>query len=140
MDKKKILIVDDERDVTVYLTEVLEDSRFDLHTAMDAETGLNMVKKVHPDLICLDIMMPGESGLSMYTKLRRTKEFRDIPVIIISGVEQAGEFDFRKFVDDERIPPPECYLEKPIDVAEFVNGVERLLSIGDSNLEKGRIP
>ena len=139
MRKKKILIVDDERDVVVYLTEVLESSHFDLYSADNAETGLKMVKKVHPDLICLDIMMPGESGLSMYTKLRRIEEFKNIPVIIISGVEQAGEFDFRKFVDDERIPPPECYFEKPIDVASFVEGVEGLLSMKNNNKEKGRI-
>jgi len=128
MSSKKILIVDDEPDVVVYLSEVLESGNFGVYTADNAEAGLKTAGKVHPDLICLDIMMPGESGLSMYTKLRRTPGLEDIPVIIISGVEQAQEFDFRKFVDDENIPAPDCYLEKPIDVDEFVEMVERLLS------------
>ena len=83
-------------------------------------------------------MMPKESGISMYTKLRRTSELKDIPVLIISGVEQAQEFNFRKFVKDKKISPPDRYFEKPIDVDNFVAEVKRLLSRQKHDKTKGR--
>jgi CheY-like chemotaxis protein len=128
MSKKDILIVDDEPDVVAYLSAILENYKFGLHTADNAETGLQLAREVHPDLICLDIMMPRESGLSMYNKLRRAPDLKDIPVLIISGVEQANEFNFRKFVKDKKIPPPEHYFEKPIDINNFIDVVKRLVS------------
>ncbi|HDL04718.1 MAG: response regulator [Candidatus Zixiibacteriota bacterium] len=137
MKRKNILIVDDEPDVVVYLSEVLESSNIDIYSADNAEAGWKLAGEVHLDLICLDIMMPGESGLSMYTRLRRTPDLKDIPVIIISGVEQEQEFDFRKFVDDEKTPPPEYYFEKPINVDDFVAVVERLLSMKEKRKKKG---
>ena len=137
MKRKNILIVDDEPDVVVYLSEVLESSNIDIYSAENAEAGLKLAGEVHLDLICLDIMMPGESGLSMYAKLRRTPDLKHIPVIIISGVEQEQEFDFRKFVDDKKTPPPECYFEKPINVDKFVGEVKRLLSMNKKHKKKG---
>jgi len=139
MSKKNILIVDDEPDVVAYLSAVLESHNFSLYSAENAEAGLKLAEEVHPDLICLDIMMPKESGISMYTKLRRTSELGDIPVVIISGVEQAGEFNFRKFVKDKKIPPPDFYFEKPIDVDNFIAEIKRLLSRRKQNKTKGRL-
>ena len=126
MVDKVILIVDDEADVIAYLTAVLDNYDCRIYSANNAEDGFNKAMELHPDLICLDIMMPEESGISLYTKLRNSKKMCDIPVIIISGVEQAHEFDFFKFVNDRSIPPPEHYFEKPIDVDEFCNVVNRL--------------
>lgn len=134
MIDKVILLVDDEADVIAYLMAVLDNYDCRVYSATNAEDGFKMATELSPDLICLDIMMPEESGISLYTRLRNSEKLRDIPVIIISGVEQAQEFDFFKFVDDRSIPPPEHYMEKPIDVDEFCGVVDRL-AFGDLKSE-----
>ena len=96
-------------------------------TAGSVDEGLRLLREEPPDLICLDIMMPKESGVSMYKQLKQNEATSTIPVIVISGVETEGRFDFSNYLPDEELPPPECFMEKPIKVEEFVATVERLL-------------
>ena len=126
MNAKKILIVDDEPDVVAYLTAVLESNGYKSYSAADIKTAMQMIKKLHPDLICLDIVMPKETGISLYIKLHQEKEFSDIPVMIISGIVDSDKFNFRSYVKDETVPEPECYMEKPIDIKNFIWNIERL--------------
>ncbi|MBU0983871.1 MAG: response regulator [candidate division Zixibacteria bacterium] len=125
--KKHVLIVDDEPDVVAYLGAVLETCGFVTHTAQDTESGFRLAGEVHPDLICLDIMMPKESGLSLYRRLRTDDGLADIPVVIISGIENEPEFDFRQLVSDSSIPPPDAFFEKPIDVTLFGREILRIV-------------
>ena len=127
-EQKKILIIDDEADVITYLTMVLKSSDFDPYAIDNVVSAMNEVERIQPDLICLDIMMPGETGISFYKKLRKDRNFSHIPVIIISGVVQTGKFDFQSYVKDKSIPPPECYMEKPIDVDRYIRTIGELTS------------
>jgi CheY-like chemotaxis protein len=86
MPSKKILIVDDEPDVISYLTAVLESNGYRAYSAGNIKTAMHLVKKIHPDLVCLDIVMPKETGISLYIKLQQEKKYKDIPVMIISGI------------------------------------------------------
>ena len=126
MKKKVILIIDDEPDVISYLSAVLDNVDYDIHSSDNSADGLEQARKLRPDLICLDIMMPEESGLSLYTRLRRDTHLAATPVIIISGMESQREFDFRQYVGDRQIPPPERYIEKPINVDDFSATVREL--------------
>ena len=129
--KPKVLIIDDEADVIKYLTVVLKSNGYlpySINSVLDAKTE---VEKICPDLICLDIMMPEETGISFYTKLKGDKKFRNIPVIIISGVVQSGKFDFRSYISDSSVPPPEHFLEKPINIGEFISTIKRLTKSTD---------
>jgi CheY-like chemotaxis protein len=121
-----VLIVDDEPDVASYLAAILRASGHAPTIAHSVEDGLASLEESLPDIICLDIMMPRESGISMYIQLKQNEETREIPVIVISGVEIEGQFDFNSYLPDEKLPPPECFMEKPIKVEEFVATVERL--------------
>lgn len=123
----RILIVDDEPDVALYLATILRANGHQAQTAGSVEEGLRILQEASPDLICLDIMMPRESGVSMYKQLKQNEETAGIPVIVISGVETEGQFDFGKYLPDEALPPPECFMEKPIKVEEFVATIDRLL-------------
>lgn len=124
---RKVLIVDDEPDVARYLAMVLRANGFSPVVADSVESGLKIVDELQPDLVCLDIMMPKESGISMYRRLRQGQKTRRIPVIIISGAEQEEKFDFRSYLPEESIPEPDCYMEKPIDVEKYLGAVERLI-------------
>jgi CheY-like chemotaxis protein len=90
MAKKKILVVDDEKDIVEFLTQLLEDNGYEVASAYDGVQGMEMVKKSIPDLILLDLQMPEETGTGLYRKLHNKKEYKDIPVIVISGL--AGSY------------------------------------------------
>ncbi len=124
---KRIVIVDDEQDILTYLSVVLKGHAYLAYPADSAQAGLKLVSEVNPHLICLDIMMPKESGISLYTKIRKDSRFQHVPVLILSGVVREEEYDFRKLVPDESIPPPEAYLEKPIKVEHFLEVIHNLL-------------
>jgi len=103
MSSKKILIIDDEPDVVTYLSAVLEANGYESFATGNIKTAMEQVKDIHPDLICLDIVMPQETGISFYTRLRQDKELKTIPVIIISGIVELSKSDMEaiKFVIDE---------------------------------------
>jgi DNA-binding response OmpR family regulator len=123
-----VLIVDDEPDVAAYLAAALKANGHSATVAHSVDSGLESIRRSRPDLICLDIVMPRESGVSMYVRLRKDDHYRSIPILIVSGVGQDGRLDFRKYVADESVPLPDHYLEKPIKVEEFIETVENLVS------------
>ncbi len=122
----RVLIVDDEPDVVRYLRTVLESYDYEVVTAANTAEAMKFIDRRKPDLLCLDIMMPEESGLSLFLRLRRRKSTQDVPVILISGMVPQEEFNLRDYIEDSSIAPPEQYIEKPIDVEKFVKLVNRL--------------
>jgi CheY-like chemotaxis protein len=138
MMKKKILIIDDEPDVVTYLSAVLEANGYESYATGDIKTAMEQVKDIHPDLICLDIVMPEETGISFYTRLREDNEFKTTPVIIISGIVESERFDFRSYSKDDSIPPPECYIEKPINVEVYIKKVKELVGKNSSTINRDK--
>lgn len=122
----RVLIIDDEPDVRLYLKMVLEQNDFDVMTATSVHEGYERLTEQIPDLVCLDIMMPKESGIRLYRQMKENVNLKGVPVLIISGVATNRDFDFRSFVSDESVPPPDAYLEKPIHVEEFLKTVTSL--------------
>ena len=129
--RKKILVVDDEPHVVTYLETFLQDHGFDTMSASNGREGMEKVHADRPDLVCLDITMPGESGVRFYRNLKENPEFRSIPVIIVTAVTGYGgdPESFRKFISTRKqVPPPEGFFAKPIDQQEFLVAVHKLLS------------
>jgi CheY-like chemotaxis protein len=90
MTKQQVLVVDDEKDIVEFLTQLLEDNGYEVKSANDGLEAMNLVQESKPDLILLDLQMPEETGTGVYRKLQHKKEFKDIPVIVISGL--AGSY------------------------------------------------
>ncbi len=123
--KKKVLIIDDEPDTCTYFSSLLEDNDYEIEIAYDGEEGFAKLRAALPDLITLDISMPEKSGVKFYREIKENDRWKDIPVIIITGVSD----DFRKFISSRRqVPPPEGYISKPIDPEEFLKLVDELTS------------
>ena len=123
-------MIDDESSIIAYLTTVLEDEGYETCSATDAEEGLDVARKQLPDLITLDIMMPKRSGIALYRDLKLDSELCGIPVMFLSAFSRNNDFrpaSFRKMIPDERVPIPEAYVEKPIDVAAFLETVASLI-------------
>ncbi len=132
---KSIWVVDDEPDVLTYLTTVFEDEEFVVRGFESGAGFLEEARLSSPDLICLDIMMPSKSGLSVYKDLRSDERLGSIPVIIVSGYSRQEEFldgEFRRLVGGGDVPEPDGYVEKPVRMDELIKLVRKLLSAGES--------
>jgi len=124
-DKKTILIIDDEPDTRTYFSSLLEDNGYATVTAENGTEAIARMKEAAPDLITLDITMPETSGVRCYRALREHETWREIPVIMITGISE----DFRTFISSRKqVPPPDGYLSKPIDEAELLGMVRSLLA------------
>ena len=84
--KKKILVIDDDLNVRDYLAALFKDNGYEVCVAGDVKEGLEQAKAERPDLITLDIEMPGEWGPRFYRQLTQEKDLKNIPVIVISGL------------------------------------------------------
>jgi len=118
----KILVIDDEPDVVSYLSAALEDEGYQVIAASDGSQGLQLAQGETPDLITLDITMPGMSGVEVLTALRRDEHVSHIPVIIVTGVTS-----FENLMDYRDIRPPEGFLPKPVDLRKLFSIIENLL-------------
>ncbi|MEW6665808.1 MAG: response regulator [Thermodesulfobacteriota bacterium] len=127
---KKVLVVDDELDMRTFITTLLETSGFKPLAAQDGIQGLEMARRDKPSLIILDIMMPRESGISLYRELKSAPDLRDIPVIMLSALSKRTFFHSQKVLDEykgEKIPEPAAYFEKPPEPDELLEAIQRCL-------------
>ncbi|MFC1574929.1 response regulator [Gemmatimonadota bacterium] len=122
--QKMILVVDDDPDAVDFFITVLEDNGYATVSAQDGNEALKRLEEGIPDLVTLDITMPEKSGVGVYRKLKETDQYKDIPVIIITGVSD----DFKQFISTRRqVPPPEGYLSKPVEPEQLTKLVAELL-------------
>jgi len=129
-DNKKVLVVDDERDVCVYLSRLLEENGFCATCASNCDEALRAVEKERPDLITLDLSMPETSGAGFYRTLKSRADFADIPVVLVTGVTgPGGPRDTEHFYNTRRqVPPPDGFIAKPVDPEEMLQLVRKLTS------------
>jgi len=128
---KKILILDDEPDVVAYLEMLLTDNGYETISAVDGKDGLEKTRTDKPDLVTLDISMPGTSGVRFYRELKADPELAKIPVIIVTAVTgfDGDPYAYLKFVNRKsKLPEPEGFFPKPIDKEKFLATVRDLLT------------
>jgi Fe-S oxidoreductase len=123
----RILVTDDEPDFLAYASAILEDYGAAVITAHDGDEAIATAKREKPDLITLDITMPGKSGEEVFAILRTDPELESIPVCIITGQPQ-----LRKLIYDRHVPPPDGYVDKPISEESLVRNVRKVLKIHTS--------
>jgi CheY-like chemotaxis protein len=120
---KKILIIDDENDMRVYLGTLFRKEGYETEVAANGEEGLERAKEYRPDLITLDVLMPKKSGIKAYRGLRSSPVTKDVPIVVLTGLTRLDDF----FGDLGELPHPEALVEKPIDREAFVKKVKELL-------------
>jgi twitching motility two-component system response regulator PilH len=127
---KKVLIVDDDPDVTLFNTTVVEECGYTPMEASNGEDGLRIIKKDPPDLVVLDVLMPKQSGIRLYRELKTDKALKTIPVIILSGVAKRTFLRSQKALTefgDQPVPEPDDYLEKPVEPDELAKEIKKYL-------------
>jgi two-component system phosphate regulon response regulator PhoB len=127
---KKVLVVDDELDMRIFMTTLLETSGYKPLVAEDGVQGLEIAREKKPALIILDIMMPRESGITLYRQLMGDPALKDIPVIMLSALSKKTFFHSQKVLDEykgEKIPEPAAYIEKPPEPDELLEAIRNSL-------------
>lgn len=118
MNKKKILVVDDEPHIVETLKDRLEFAGYTIVTACDGEEGLKKAKEEKPDLILLDILMPKIDGYNFLRILKLDEDIKDIPVIMLTA-----KADMKGLFAPEGIVG---YVTKPFDQKELLDKIEKI--------------
>ena len=129
---KKILVVDDEKDIVDLIAYNLEKEGFAIIRAHDGEVALEMVKTQKPDLVVLDLMLPGIRGLEVCKFIRRNRETETLPIIMLTakGDHVDRIIGFELGADD--------YIIKPFNVRELIARVRAVLRRSESRLDSDR--
>jgi CheY-like chemotaxis protein len=113
---KKILVIDDDPIIVDYLVDLFQENGYETCSAENGIKGLEVILKEKPDLITLDLEMPEEWGPRFYRKLRKDKELKDTPVIVVTGID--GDHAIRNAVG---------YVNKPFDPGELLGIVKKTI-------------
>ena len=123
-DDNLVVLVDDDVAMHDLIKRTISKLSLTLIGATNSEKGMELIREVKPKLILLDVLMPGRDGWSLLKECKTDKELKDIPVIMISQLNQSNLAASLGAND---------YLTKPIDRSHFVNTVQRLLGTGTKN-------
>jgi DNA-binding response OmpR family regulator len=126
MSSRTAVVIDDEVDLTTYISSILEGSGFEVRTANDARAGEDLIHEQPPDVILIDLMMPGRSGVQLFSRLRRDPATKTIPLVMVTGIKDKMGVDWGEFADGLATRKPDGFVEKPVDperLMAVVNGV-----------------
>jgi DNA-binding response OmpR family regulator len=122
MDKKKILIVDDDQDLLRALKVVLENHDYATVFATKAALSIDTAMRENPDVILLDLGLPDGIGLAVMERLQQIESLASIPVIIITCRPE------HLYKEASLVAGAKEYLQKPIDNAELLSAIRRILA------------
>lgn len=131
MGNKKILIVDDERDMRIFISAVVETLGCEALTAKDGAEALQKANSNPPALVILDVMMPKiDDGIQTYRQFRTDPKLSNIPIIMLSAIAQKTFLHSIRMLSPQKglpVAEPEGYMEKPPDADELGRMITRLL-------------
>jgi two-component system alkaline phosphatase synthesis response regulator PhoP len=117
---KKIMVVDDNKDIRTSVHQILEIGGYEV---IEAEDGMNCLKQLeqgHPDLVILDIMMPGMSGWDVAARIKQNEKWNSIPIVFLTAKGDDMSMGLGGLASEE-------YIVKPFDVMKLMECVDRIL-------------
>ena len=124
LNGSRILVVDDDEEIRVFLTTLFSDEGAATFEAADGNEALEKAVSAHPDIITLDLSMPGKDGIEAFTDLRENPATEAIPICIITGHPE-----FRKVIYDRPVTAPEGFINKPCEPDHVVDTIHRILGL-----------
>ncbi|MFM6992353.1 MAG: PleD family two-component system response regulator [Rhodoferax sp.] len=117
---EKVLIVDDSRTELMFMTELLERNGMTVRSAQGADDAMKRLAEEKPDLILMDVVMPGQNGFQLTRAISRTPEYSNIPIIMCTSknLETDRVWGMRQGARD--------YITKPVDEAELFAKIRAL--------------
>ena len=124
--------MDDEADMRIFVSTVVETSGFQPVPADDGTKALELARSEPPSLVILDVMMPGiDDGIQTYQQFKTEEKLKRIPIIMLSAVAKKTFFHTIRMLNPHKgrtIPEPEAYMEKPPDANELIRLIDQLLA------------
>src|SRR4030042_4503240 len=139
LEGKIALVVDDEPAQVAFVSARLDDHKMKTISASNGREAMERIEETRPDVILLDLMMPEESGMKFFNKLKKIEDYQNIPVIVVSGSSQVTGVDIKSLIYNEKFAErkrkifgtesaPDAYLEKPVEPAQLVETLRGFLS------------
>jgi two-component system phosphate regulon response regulator PhoB len=115
---KKVLAIDDEPEMLSLVKYTLEQGGFEVHTCDNGRTAWDEIARVKPDVLILDVMLPGIDGYSLQLKISQDPALKDLPIIVLTALEPSKTL-FQKF------PQVVGFMTKPFKTDELLSTVQR---------------
>jgi twitching motility two-component system response regulator PilH len=117
---QRVLIVDDSKTELMFLTDLLQKNGFSVRTAQGADDAFKRLAEEKPDLILMDVVMPGQNGFQLTRAISRTPEYADVPIIMCTSknLETDRVWGMRQGARD--------YITKPVDEADLMSKIKAL--------------
>jgi CheY-like chemotaxis protein len=128
----KVLVIEDERDVSIYMANLLRANGFTPITASGSAEGLSKARSDKPVLIIMDAMLPGDESRELFYRLRTNPELNKIPVVLLSSISRRALAGFKRYSADSSkklLREPEAFLYKPPEAEDFMDVVRRLAPV-----------
>ena len=128
---KNALVVDDDALARTIVVAMLEGKGWSVSEGEDGDDAVRLAKRQMPDLIILDLLMPGKDGFEAYKELKEEAATSHIPIVVLTAVNdfELGEsHDTDSIASKLGVDPPEAFLEKPVDLKTFIATVEAVAS------------
>ena len=125
---KKILIIEDERNICELLSHMLKGNEYETVIALTGADGLRLSTEELPNLIILDVMMESvDKGFDVARNLKNDKNHQDIPILMLTAIKEKTGLGFEKEAGDPDWLPVDGYCEKPLKPEELISKVKELL-------------
>jgi len=121
---RRILVADDEPDQLEFLSMVLEDNGATIYKAANGDEVLEVARREKPDVLTLDLQMPGKDVGEVFELLRKDPELEGLKICIITGKPE-----LRKLIYDRSVQPPEGYVDKPVDEKKLLLNIRKVLEV-----------
>ena len=121
---RRILVADDEPDQLDYISMVLEDAGAEILTASNGDEVLEVARREKPDILTLDLHMPGRDVGEVFEIIREDPELEDLKICIITGKPE-----LRRLIYDRSVRPPEGYVDKPVDEKRLLLSIRKVLEV-----------
>jgi len=118
----KILIVEDEADIQALVHRVLTANGFEVFRASNGEEGLIKATTLKPDLIILDLMMPGMSGLEVCRLIKSRQDTKAIPILILSALNRGVDREYAREAGADK------YMSKPFQIEDLLVAIDTLMN------------
>jgi twitching motility two-component system response regulator PilH len=124
---RRALIIDDEADVVAYLASVLSEHGWEVQTARSGDEGLELAHDQAPDVILLDLLMPGgRGGLDTFLELRKDPDLKSVPVVFVTAFHEDRSGGTFAKLSKHREFQPDAYLEKPVDPDDLISTLDEV--------------
>jgi DNA-binding response OmpR family regulator len=125
----RVLVVEDDPDIVDYMASFLEDEGYTVNSANRCSTALGMLADFKPDIILIDALLPGKSGLDLLVTIRRDPTYSTLPLVVVTGNDRLLEDDCQSYLGAHAgVRGPDGVLGKPVDRATLRAVIRRLVN------------